>query len=130
MLILPQSALIMRQLIHKTFGLLLEGACKLSRNISQVSYFDGKIFTLLHGSTSTQGENYFSGQPSNSMVPLMVSNLKNSHICFTVFAMCLSALNLGAKKLIFWGSRYGSFFFFICYCHMTLMELSDWLIYS
>ena len=70
---------------EENFRLLIEGVHKLSSNFSQLSHFDDKIFGLSHGSRSTQSENDFSGQPSNSMALLMVSNLKNFHIYFTVF---------------------------------------------
>ena len=57
------------------YRLLIEEACKMSRNFSQVSHFDDKVFSLSHGSRSNESEMEFSQQSSNAMASSMVCNL-------------------------------------------------------
>ena len=61
---------------EENFRLLLEGAWKLSNNISQVSHFNDKIFSLSHRSNTTLDGSGFSQLYSNSMTSSMECNLK------------------------------------------------------
>ena len=76
---------------EENFRLLLEGAHKLSSNMSQVSHFDDKIFAMSHGSTLSQLGEQFSQQSSNSMASSMVSDYKVSHVFFTVDVTTISS---------------------------------------
>ena len=60
----------------ENYRLLIEEACKISSNFSQVSHFDDKIFGLSHGSRSDASEWEFSQQVSNAMTSSMVGDLK------------------------------------------------------
>ena len=60
----------------ENYKLLIEEACKISTNFSQVSNFDDHIFAMSHRSTSTPTQGGVLVEPSNSMASSMVSNLK------------------------------------------------------
>ena len=58
------------------YRLLLEEACKISTNFSQVSNFDDHIFAMSHRSTSTPTQGSVLVESSNAMASSMVSNFK------------------------------------------------------
>ena len=57
----------------------------MSRNFSQVSHFDDKVFGLSHRSRSNESEMEFSQQSSNAMASSMVCNLKLFYVGFSFF---------------------------------------------
>ena len=57
------------------YRLLLQEAGKISRNFSQVSHFDDKVFGMSHGSRSNESQMEFSQESSNAVASSMVCNL-------------------------------------------------------
>ena len=65
----------------ENYMLLIEEACKINSNFSQVSHFDDHIFAMSHRSTSSSTQGGVLGK--SSMALSMVSNFKYFYVDFS-----------------------------------------------
>ena len=67
----------------ENYRLLIEEACKISSNFSQVSHFDDHIFAMSHRSASSLTQGGVLVDSSNTMASSMVGNFKHFYVDFS-----------------------------------------------